>query len=158
MKRLDPILEKVQRLQTDIRQTQEYLEKYATELDKSTKKFEDILDRAEKLPKDADLQLSLSHYRLEIDSLKERINRVDSVINQTPEKVLSISLIKRDVEEVRRSLDERWLILLANFDRLDSFFKWAFGAILFAIILPPIGSALTRKRQDKSEADKNADG
>ncbi len=142
--RLSPVLADINRSQSLIGAQIDDVHKLTGEFAQQVKQFKLILEKIEQLPDDRDLRLLVAAYRTEIDHLNGRFAKLEGIIIQAPDKVLSQAFLKRDLDELKRAAEERITTINLSIDRLNSLFMWAFGGVIFAILGQGIGSFFSR--------------
>jgi hypothetical protein len=86
-----------------------------------------------------------------LTQLDQREAKLEQVIMDNPAKALEVPLLQRDVENDRKSAEERFTSIKADNDRVYDQMKWVFGFFftgLIALIVSNLGSFITKKKAD----------
>jgi hypothetical protein len=67
---------------------------------------------------------------LRLNALQGNIDRLDSAISDSPEEAVSVVLLKRDIQDLRRSQDGMASSVSREIDRVYDMTKWLFGLFL----------------------------
>ncbi|HEY1979334.1 MAG TPA: hypothetical protein VGH13_04545 [Xanthobacteraceae bacterium] len=122
------------------------IEKRFSELNEQVDKVDSALGRLEKLPTDADSRAIVATFNDRISSAENRLKTIEDLVVQDPQKSLSIVLIKRDLENLQKSLDEKTAAENAGIERLYNMFGWSIGALIFAVAAQLIAGVLSRQK------------
>jgi hypothetical protein len=69
-----------------------------------------------------------------LTNVSVRLRLLEDAISSTPDKALSIPLLRRDVDDIRQQLIHDRAIAKADLDRIYDFSKWFFGLMGAAVV------------------------
>jgi hypothetical protein len=90
--------------------------------------------------------------------LQKRMKSLEDAISTTPDKALSIPLLKKDLEAIQRSFSDYNLAAKAELERLYDFNKWFFGLIatMALSVLGLVYSTIKGMKEDKKNKNPDA--
>jgi hypothetical protein len=96
------------------------------------------------VPVKPESQLTAEQARLSglFDKLDHRLSSLEAAILESPEKSLSIPLLRKEVGDVSKRVDESRTLFKVEIDRLYELQKWMLGGI-GAVLVTVAGSAVT---------------
>ena len=77
-----------------------------------------------------------------VESINERLTLIEKAISENPEKALSIPMLRKDQENMSKSIETGRVAIKVEMDRLYEQQKWMLGGI-GAVLLTVIGAALS---------------
>lgn len=108
-------------------------------------KFEAIIGKFQTLPTDAQSKALIAGFSEQIENLQSRFKNIEDIIAQDPSKALSLVLLKRDLDALSRSIEDKAANQNANIERLYSIFGWSLGALIIAIAAQILATFLSRR-------------
>lgn len=120
----------VKKLETDIA----LLLKENLEIRKQLKSYSD-------LPHEANTRSAYVSLKTKINIIDERLGAIERAIMDSPERSLSIPLIRKDLDQNEKRINQTHGILKAEIDRLYEYGRWILGGI-GTILIGVITSAL----------------
>lgn len=91
-----------------------------------------------------EISVSVEQQRLasSLEATDQRLKKLESAILESPERALSIPLLRKDIDESAKRVEEYRASSRADFDRLYEQQKWILGGI-GTVLLAIIGGAVT---------------
>jgi ABC-type transporter Mla subunit MlaD len=104
------------------------------------------LARLAQLPPEAQSAALLASLDDRSKLMDSRLKSLEGVIVQDPQKSLTLVLVKKDLESLQKSLDDKITTVNASIERLYGIFGWSIGALLIAIVGQLLAGFFTRKQ------------
>ncbi|WP_043249949.1 hypothetical protein [Pseudomonas knackmussii] len=98
------------------------------------------------LPSDQQLALKIDDLKQQMNSLDQRLGKLETAIMASPAKALEIPLLQRDLDSVKASQLTHQAAMAASVDRIYDQNKWLLGGMAVSIIVLAITS-LARGRE-----------
>ncbi|NWB68076.1 hypothetical protein [Pseudomonas sp. I8001] len=112
------------------------------QLNKDFAEMSKALTRAAKYGSASFDGLEFAMLKERVESINERLTSIERSISDSPEKALSIPLLRKDQENMAKSMDAGKIAVKIEMDRLYEQQKWMLGGI-GAVLLTVIGAALS---------------
>ncbi len=94
------------------------------------------------LPKDAKLAIQQQQTQRAIKDLAERQEKLEQIIVSNPAKALELSLLQRDVENVKVVQQTNLAEVTAVVDRIYSLIKWTLAAMAVSLVMLALSNVL----------------
>lgn len=89
-------------------------------------------------------EVSLIELQERVKLLDQRLSSLEAFALDSPEKVLSLPLLKKEVENIRETNAQSLISMKASVDQVYDLNKWLLGGIALAIIGLAISNLLTK--------------
>ncbi len=117
------------------------IEKVAADL----KSIQTDLREGAGLPKDAKLAVAQQQTQKALREIAERQDQLEQIIIANPVKALEMSILQRDLENVKATQQASLTAVKATVDRISSLTKWALAAMALCIVLLAASFSLKSK-------------
>ena len=97
------------------------------------------------LPPGAKTTVPLEELNAKIDAVARRQDRLEQAIQSTPEKALSMPLMRRDIDNMRENNAQSIAAIKASVDQVYDLTKWLLGALAIGVFSLAIANFLQRK-------------
>lgn len=121
-------------LLSDLIELREEMDSKLLSVQKLVSRIQANIDTITSLPQEAKEYLDLEKIRAEIQEQKQTLDTLNSIIIENPEKALSIPLLRKDIEMLRKDMEEINLSVIKQIDRVYDFSKWFIWVIIAIII------------------------
>lgn len=111
-------------------------------LDARVTRVDDLVKALTKPDPATSLSVEQQKLNSQINALDERLKKIESVILESPERALSIPMLKKDIEASAKRAEEYRTASRADIDRLYEQQKWILGGI-GGVLIAIIGGAIT---------------
>ena len=111
-------------------------------LDSRLTRVDDLVKALTKPDPAASISVEQQKLSFQMNSLDERLKKIESVILESPERALSIPLLRKDIGEAVKRAEEYRAASRSDIDRLYEQQKWMLGGI-GTVLLAVIGGAIT---------------
>lgn len=128
-------------LRTEAASVRAEVEKLAADL----KSIQTDLRDVAALPKDAKLALAQQQMQKAIKDLTERQERLEQIIVSNPAKALELSLLQRDLENVKATQQASLTAVKEAVDHIAALTMWALAGMALSIMLLTVGNFLKGK-------------
>lgn len=112
------------------------------QLNKDVAEMSKAFAKAAKLGSNNFEGLEYSMLKERVESINERLTSIERSISDSPEKALSIPMLRKDQENMAKSMEAAKIAVKVEMDRLYEQQKWMLGGI-GAVLLTVIGAALS---------------
>jgi hypothetical protein len=145
--KISGIQDRIDRVSSDYSRVLDLTKEQITEL-------KSIIEKAKEFPPDSDMRLLISSYDSQIGALKKGLSRIEEVILQDANKSVSIIILKKDLDFLQKSFDDKLAVANSNIERLYSILGWSFGGLFIAIIAQ-VASGFISRRSFSIKADED---
>lgn len=125
------------------------LEEAFAEIKGQNEKIGDISNAIRQLPDDAQSRALIGGFDERLKSIQSRLKTIEDVIVQDPQKSLSIVVMKRDLDTMQKSSDDRYLAQNLSIERLYNMFGWSIGALIIAVAAQLLAGFFGRRRDNE---------
>lgn len=110
------------------------IEKKQSELESQISIAGQLAEKFDRLPSDAQGRALIAGFDERIGTIHQRLKTIEDLIIQDPHKSLSMVILKRDVDSLQKTLDDKAAAQNASIERLYNIFGWSIGALIIAVI------------------------
>jgi S-adenosylhomocysteine hydrolase len=104
------------------------------------------LEQLTHLPPEAGTALLVKTIDERTKDTQQQLKALQDVIVQDPQKSMTLVLVKKDLDALQRSIDERVRELNAGIERLYNILGWSIGALLIAVLGQLIAGLFARRQ------------
>lgn len=97
------------------------------------------------LPPDSKTGVQLNALNSRLDTLDQRLDRLEQAIQSTPERALTMPLMRRDIDNMRESNAQNVASIKASVDQVYDLTKWLLGALAVGVFSLVMSNYLQRK-------------
>lgn len=109
--------------------TKRELESLMANSEKVKFRYDSLMEELSKGASSGESNVEIADLSVKFDEVRKRLELLEKAISDSPEKALSIPMIRKDQENISKALDAHRAVVSADLARINDLQKWILGGI-----------------------------
>lgn len=92
-------------------------------------RYDSLMEELSKSASSGESNVEIADLSVKLDEVRKRLELLEKAISDSPEKALSIPMIRKDQENISKALDAHRAVVSADLARINDLQKWILGGI-----------------------------